>query len=127
MGYQENPKAPILFPNSLEFGITGSDPYRSMVELAREGMFILDAEARITYANQCLARMLDYRPEEMLGQSIFSFMDEGTGDLVRSQLERRRRGLADVYELSFRKKDGALLPGLISATPLVGLLFSSKN
>ncbi len=119
MGYQKNPKALISLPNRLDFPLTGSDPYRSMVELAREGMFILDAKGRITFANQCLAQMLDYRPENMLGRSIFAFMDEDAGKLVKLQLERRRRGLADIYELSLRKRDGAPLFGLISATPLV--------
>lgn len=119
MDYQRNPKAPIPFPNSLDFAITGPDPNRTMLELAREGMFILDAEARIVYANQCLAQMLGHRPEDMVGQSVFSFMDEEAGNLMKSQRERRRRGLADVYELSLRKKDGAPLPGLISATPLL--------
>ncbi len=97
----------------------GADLYRTMVEMAREGMFILDAEARITYANQCLAQMLGYRPEDIAGQSVFSFMDEEAGDLVRAQLQRRRQGLADVYELSLRRKDGTLIPGLISAAPLM--------
>lgn len=96
----------------------GIDLYRTMVEMAREGMFVLDAEARIVYANQCLAQLLGFRPENMVGESVFSFLDEEAGEVVRLQLQRRRQGLADVYELSLRRKDGTLLPGLISATPL---------
>jgi PAS domain S-box-containing protein len=128
MEQHKNPETFTPFPESaLPCGVTGSfplpvtgeDAYRTMVELAREGMFILDAEARITYANQCLARMLEYQLEDMVGCSIFQFMHEDAADLVKAQLERRRRGLDDVYELSLRKKDGATLPGLIAATPLV--------
>jgi PAS domain S-box-containing protein len=105
----------------------GENLYRVMVELAREGMFILDVEARITFANQCLARMLDYQIEDMTGSSVFQFIEEDAADLVKQQLERRRQGLTDVYELSLRKKNGELLPGLISATPLVanGIFFGS--
>jgi PAS domain S-box-containing protein len=136
MVQQKNPEAPaafsqseatISFPERPDFALTGADPYRTMVELAREGMFILNAEARITYANQCLARMLDYRSEDMVGRSIFAFMDEASADLVKTQFERRRRGLADVYELNFLKQDGTSLPGLISATPLItnGKFFGS--
>jgi|UniRef100_A0A7C3SLL6 PAS domain S-box-containing protein len=98
---------------------TAEDLYRLMVELAREGMFILDAEARIIYANQCLAQMLGYRPEDLVGQPVFSFMDEEAGELMRAKLRRRQRGLSDVYELSLRRKDGTALAGLISATPLM--------
>ncbi len=128
MEHHKNPESFSLFPGpALSCGVTGSfplpaageDPYRTMVELAREGMFILDAEGRIIYANQCLARMLDYQLEDLVGRPVFQFMQEDAADLVKAQLERRRRGLADVYELNLCKKDGALLPGLISATPLV--------
>jgi PAS domain S-box-containing protein len=128
MAQHRNPKTPVAFSDSAPscsavgdavFSMAGADPYRTMVELAREGMFIVDARGRITYANHCLARMLDYRPEDMMGRSIFAFMDENAGEQVKAQLERRRQGLDDVYELSFRKKDGTPFPGLISATPLV--------
>jgi PAS domain S-box-containing protein len=90
-----------------------------MVELAREGMVILDAGGRITYANQCLARMLEYGLEEIIGLSVFDIVDERERALVKAKLERRRQGLTDVYEVNLRKKDGSILPGLVSAAPLV--------
>ena len=52
--------------------------YRTLVEMAREGIYLLDAEARLVFGNQCLADMLGYRLDEILGRSVFEFMDEET-------------------------------------------------
>lgn len=98
---------------------TSEERYRTMVELAREGILIVDAEARLIFANKFLARMLGYFPEEILGQSVFAFMDEEARQLVQVMLERRRNGLSDAYELCFKKKDGAPLKTLVSAAPLL--------
>ncbi len=90
-----------------------------MVELAGEGMVILDAGGRITYANQCLARMLKYGLDEIIGMSVFDIVEEREKALIKAKIERRRQGFTDVYEVNLRKKDGSMLPGLISAAPLV--------
>jgi PAS domain S-box-containing protein len=92
--------------------------YRTIVEMAREGIYILDAEARIVFANECFAHLLGYRLDEVLGRSIFELMDDDARALAGVQLERRRRGLSDVYELRLVRKDGKPLVGLISVAPL---------
>ena len=93
--------------------------YRTIVENVREGIFILDAEAgRLIFTNNFMAGMLGYSPEELITQPMFSFMDEDAVQMVRAQLDRRRNGLADVYDLNLRKKDGSPLAVLISAAPL---------
>jgi PAS domain S-box-containing protein len=93
--------------------------YRTIVETAREGIYVLDAQARLVFANKCFADMLGYRLDEILGRSIFEFMDEEARELGKTQLERRRQGLADVYELRLVRKDGRSLLGLISVAPVM--------
>jgi PAS domain S-box-containing protein len=93
--------------------------YRSIVEMAREGIYILDAEARLVYANQCFADLLGYGLEEILGRSIFDFLDEEATELGKAQLERRRKGVSDIYELRLLKKDESFLIALISVTPIM--------
>ena len=93
--------------------------YQTIVEMAREGIFIADGEARVTYANSRLAGMLGYRLEEILGKSLLDLMDEGSKTAVKKQLGRRWKDSADVYELSFRSRDGTYLVGMVSAAPLM--------
>ena len=105
---------------SLEHRIKASDEkYQAIVETAREGIFFLDDEARVTFANRRLAGMLGYSPEEIMGQSMFDLMGEGSMAVVKDQLDRRRKGISDVYELNFKNKEGTCLVGLISAAPLM--------
>ena len=105
---------------NLEHRIKASDDrYQAVVETAREGIFFLDDEARVTFANGRLAGMLGYSPDEIMGQSLFDLMGEGSMAVVKDQLDLRREGKSDVYELNFKNKEGTSLVGLISATPLM--------
>lgn len=105
---------------SLEIQLkTSEEKYRTIVELAREGIFIIDAEDKLTFANNFLAGMLGFDSGEIIGRSIYDFLEEDARKLVKAQLERRRSGLSDSYELTFRRKDGSSLISLVSAAPLM--------
>jgi PAS domain S-box-containing protein len=107
-------------PRILEHQLKVSEErYRTLVENAREGIFMVDAgQARLTFANRCMGEMLGYTPEEILGRSMFEFMDEEAAAIVRTQLDQRQQGESSVYELTLKKRDGSDLVGLISAAPL---------
>jgi len=98
---------------------TSEERYQTIVEIAREGIFIADDDARVTFANKRLAGMLGYDLEEIMGRSLFDLMDEDSKGAAKEQLDRRRKGLSDVYELSFRNREGTYLVGLVSAAPLM--------
>ena len=110
----------VTIPRNLEHQLRVSEEhYRTLVEHAREGIFMVDTgEARLTFANRCMGEMLGYAPEEILGRSMFEFMDEEAAGVARAQLEQRRNGVASVYELTLKRRDGSDLVGLISAAPL---------
>ncbi len=93
--------------------------YRKIVETAREGICIVDSEARITFANKRLLTMLGYPLDEVPGRSIFDFMDEASQALSRAKFQRQRMGLADTFEIKFTKKDGPGIHCLISASPIM--------
>jgi PAS domain S-box-containing protein len=93
--------------------------YQTIMEIAREGIFIADGEARVTFANSRLSGMLGFPPDEILGRSLFDLMDEDSMTIAKEQLSRRRKDSSDVYELSFRSRDGTSLVGLVSAAPLM--------
>ena len=105
---------------SLELQLkTSEEKYRTIVETAREGIFILDYKARITFANQCLAQMLDYNPEEFLGRTLCSLMDEEARVRGRAQFDQSRQGQALARELRLTRKNGSPLHCLVSITPLM--------
>lgn len=94
------------------------EKYRQIVENAQEGIWIIDADNITTFVNAQMADMLGYTVEEMLGRSLFAFIDEDNRVLAEADIERRRRGMRERHEFIFQRKDGAPLWTLISTHPL---------
>ncbi len=94
--------------------------YRQIVETAREGIFVLNAQAVISYVNQRAATMFGYTPEEMIGRAamdLIVYPEER--DRVGARWRRRQDGLSDfVAEFRYRRKDGSPLWAMLSASPL---------
>jgi len=92
--------------------------YRRIVETAQEGIWTIDANANTTYVNEKLAEMLGYTAEEMLGRHLFEFMDAKGRKIAERNLERRGRGIEEIHDFTFRRKDGSAIHTLLSTNPL---------
>jgi len=62
--------------------------YRLIVELAREGICVVDAAGNTTFANHALVDLLGTTVTEMLGRSLFDFIHEDERADARSRIER---------------------------------------
>lgn len=91
------------------------EKYRSIVEIANEGIWILDAKAVTTYVNEKMAEMLGYCQDEMIGRSLWDFADEEFKALLKLNMEMRLQGINQVYEIKLICKDGSSLWVIISA------------
>lgn len=98
---------------------TSEQRYRNIVETAPDGIYIVDREATVTFANRRLSSMLGYRPDEVAGRCIFDFIDADSQALARAKFQRRRMGLSDTFELKFIRKDGAGIHCLVSVSPMM--------
>ncbi|HAA05738.1 MAG TPA: hypothetical protein DCE18_20565, partial [Syntrophobacteraceae bacterium] len=93
------------------------ESYRAIVQKAREGIFVLDTQGMVIFANDRLLEMLAYQPAEILGQSFFELMDRDA--LAKAKIERSPRGLVNVHEMSFRCRSGDLLVTRLSVSSLM--------
>jgi PAS domain S-box-containing protein len=95
------------------------EKYRNIVETANEGIWVIDKENKTTFVNRKLAQMLGLEVIEMLGRSIFEFIE--TADIAQTQdnLELRRKGISAIHEFKFLKKNGESIWALINMTPLL--------
>ena len=50
--------------------------------------------------------MLGYKNDEMLGKSLFSFMDERGVKFAIQLLARRKEGIKELHDFEFMRKDG---------------------
>ena len=92
--------------------------YRQLVELAQEGIWAIDAESKTVFANPKMAQMLGYTVEEMLGRSLFSFMDEYGAYIAKDLVERRKAGVSEEHDFEFIRKDGTKLYASLGTAPI---------
>jgi len=93
--------------------------YHSLVENAWEGIWAIDQNAITTYANQRMADILGYSVEEMLGQHLFSFMDEQGIELAKFYLKRREEGIKEEHPFEFLRKDGTRIYTRLETSPIL--------
>ena len=91
---------------------------RSIIETTSEGYIETDPEAGIIEINNSFCAMLGYQRQELLGQSVFSLLDEENAKILKVQLRKRRRQIHRTYDINFMTKDGRKLTTTIHATTL---------
>jgi PAS domain S-box-containing protein len=96
-----------------------SERYRQIVELASEGIWVIDTDNRTTFVNQRMVDLLGYSAEEMLGEPLLHFVDEEWRKAAERIMKRRRQGIGEQDELEFRRKDGRPLVAALSTTAVV--------
>jgi len=96
------------------------EKFRTIVETANEGIWVVDADRRTTYVNNRMAEMLGYSPEAMTSLSGLDFVDEEGRILSDQNMEKRKLGKSESYEIKLVRKDGSQLWARVNAQPLFG-------
>jgi len=89
-----------------------------VLETTAEGIWLIDGDARTTFVNRRLARLLGYTEEEMIGEPIFSFIDRERWPVAERNLQQRELGIEDRQEVQLVRKDGSRVWVLGSANPI---------
>ncbi|MBD3229238.1 MAG: PAS domain S-box protein [Candidatus Lokiarchaeota archaeon] len=95
----------IRLKNNLKHRIT-EEKYRKLIENAQEGIWTLDEKANTSFVNKRMAEMLGYTLEEMLGKSLFDFIDKEEVSRAKFLFNRRKKGLKEIHEFQFLHKKG---------------------
>jgi PAS domain S-box-containing protein len=89
-----------------------------LVQTTSEGFWFIDADRITTDANPAMCRILQRPREQIVGKSIFEFVDEANAAIFREQLPQRDQGVAGGYEIALQRLDGKLVDCYNSATPI---------
>ncbi len=109
-----------LYKHAMEKRLRASEErYRRLVETLNEGIWMIDAQANTTFVNPRMAEMLGYTVEEMLGRSLFSFMDEQGREIAEQHIARRRRGIREQHDFELLHKDGARVYTSMETAPML--------
>jgi len=92
--------------------------YRSLIENALEGVWVIDTEAKTVFVNNRTAKMLGYSAREMLGHPLRDFLAPESVQLHERVKERDRTGKSQQFEQDLRRRDGSIIHVLIATSPL---------
>lgn len=93
------------------------EKFRRIFEIANEGIWVIDADYRITFANEKLALMFGCTVEEMTGRSLFDFIDRELWFYAENIMKRHKLGITEQYEIKYHRKDNSPFWVIVSATP----------
>ncbi len=96
--------------------------FRDIAEVSADWIWEIDAEGRYIYASDSVETMMGYRPDEVLGRTVFDFMSAEEGQSVAPAFGRIVTGkepFSDL-EITVLAKDGTAHITLVSATPIIG-------
>jgi PAS domain S-box-containing protein len=83
------------------------EKYRLIVENSRDVIATLDSDGRITYISPSVEKVLGYKPEEMIGKSVFENIHPDERDFVKAQFYSypNERSVDRIIH-RYRRKDG---------------------
>ncbi|MFZ2448805.1 MAG: PAS domain S-box protein [Syntrophobacteraceae bacterium] len=93
--------------------------YRRLVELAREGIWAIDAEGNTTFVNPRMAELLGYTAEEMIGRRSDSFMGEHGVDVFKGCMGCGDHVAKEDDDFEFLRKDGLRIHARVAACPIM--------
>jgi diguanylate cyclase (GGDEF)-like protein/PAS domain S-box-containing protein len=93
--------------------------YRRIVDLAAEGIWVIDTNQVITYANDRMAEILGTTAAQLIGRIVLEFMDDEGRDLAAARVERRRAGLSETGDFKFVREDGTAVWTSLNAAPIL--------
>jgi PAS domain S-box-containing protein len=107
---------------------TAVDSHKTFAELdllalllasTEQGFWFIDNELLTTDANPAMCRVLRVTREQMIGRSIYDFVDEANAAIFRHHVALRAQGVAEGYEIALKRSDGTLVDCYNNATPVV--------
>lgn len=94
------------------------DKYRSIIKNMKLGLMEVDAEEKVSFANQSFCDMSGYSLPELIGRKASTLFLKGESmELMEQKNEMREQGKTDAYEIMVYNKQGEKKWWLISGAP----------
>ena len=94
--------------------------YRSYIENAIEGVFVVDTAGRYLDVNPAACEMVGYTREEMQQRTIADLAPQESLTTALAEFEALKNAGWISIEMNLKKKDGSLVPVILSAVTLPG-------
>ncbi|WP_372793614.1 PAS domain S-box protein [Lutibacter sp.] len=89
-----------------------------ILETANEGFWVINTEGLTTKVNPEMSKILECAENEMIGKSIFEFVDDENKKVFTEQLKNRFQGASSAYEIELKTSSGKRIPCLFKTSPV---------
>lgn len=93
------------------------EKYRNIVETANEGIFLVNNETQISYANKRSLELLGYNLEEVIGRPMRDYVSEDCRLASKIYFEKSPHGVTENYEVKLKCKNDSHIWVLINTKP----------
>ncbi len=112
-------KTPVLLAKAQDALRESEERYRLIVEATTDGIIKLNVGAQIVFANGRFAEMLGHDPLDLIGTSIFAFMNAASKEVATDLFKARSRGTTDAVDTTLHHKNGTDISVNMTGTPLL--------
>jgi len=91
---------------------------KSILMTTNEGFLWVNNEVHIVSVNDTMCKIFSRAREDILGRTLFEFVDEENRAILKEQLRLRAAGQTSVYEIALSRPDGSKVICEFHATPL---------
>jgi len=95
------------------------EKYQMLVEKMEEGVILETAEGNISFVNPKMTKILGYKEEELLGKHWSFIVPKEFHVIGEIESMKRLKGVTSNYESCLLAKNGAHIPIIASATPII--------
>lgn len=92
--------------------------YRTIVQTANEGIWLIDTQARTAFVNDRMAAMLGYTPAEMVEHPVLDFVFPEHNSEVKVLIDSNLQGSFEQFEAKLRRRDDNPLYTWASTSPV---------
>ena len=89
-----------------------------LLATTREGFWYIGNDTRTLDVNPAMCDILARPREQIIGRTIFEFVDEENKRVFESEIAARRKGKHGSYEISLQRPDGSNVACINNATPV---------
>ena len=91
----------------------------SIYEQLQEGLIVLDLDDNVKFVNNKFCELVGYERNELMGVSAFDtlYLEEDK-EMMRTRNIFRQKGINELYEFRFKRKDSSIIYLLINANSL---------
>ncbi len=91
---------------------------KTILETAAEGFQLVNASQEIVDQNPAMCHIMGREKDEVIGKTIFDFVDEENKKIFLEQIELRKQGITSAYEIALSRPDGSQVNCLYNVSPL---------